>query len=37
MYTNGLTKYSDENEYRPDDFLTREEVAKIIGQAYIVL
>lgn len=37
MYTNGLTKYSDESEYRPDDFLTREEVAKIIGQAYVVL
>lgn len=37
MFTNGLTKYSNENEYRPDDFLTREEVAKIIGQAYITL
>ncbi len=37
MYANGLTRYSDETEYRPDDNLTREEVAKIIWQAYIVL
>jgi hypothetical protein len=37
MYTNGLTRYNNEIEYRPNDFLTREEVAKIIGQAYIVL
>lgn len=37
MYVNGLTRYSDEVEYRPDDNLTREEVAKIIGQAYVIL
>ena len=37
MYANWLTRYSDEIEYRPDDNLTREEVAKIIGQAYTVL
>ena len=37
MYANGLTSYSGETTYRPDDFLTREEVAKIIWQAYIVL
>lgn len=29
--------YNNETEYRPDDYLTREEVAKIIGQAYVVL
>ena len=37
MYTNGLTKYNEETAYRPDDSLTREEVAKIIGQAYVIL
>jgi len=37
MYANGLTKYSDENEYRPDDGLLREEAAKMIGQAFKVL
>lgn len=37
MFENGLTKYSDEIAYRPDDNLTREEVAKIIWQAYIIL
>ncbi|MEI8092043.1 MAG: hypothetical protein WCG98_07795 [bacterium] len=37
MFANGLTRYSDETEYRPDDFLTREEATKIIGQAYTVL
>lgn len=37
MYANGLTKYSDEGEYRPSDWLTREEAAKIIGQAFITL
>lgn len=37
MYANGLTKYSDKGEYRPNDGLTREEAAKIVGQAYIKL
>ncbi len=37
MYANGLTKYSDETEFRADDGLTREEAAKIIGQAFITL
>lgn len=37
MFNNGLTRYSDETDYRPDDNLTREEVAKIIWQAYTVL
>lgn len=37
MYANGLTKYSDKAEYRPNDGLTREEAAKIIGQSYIKL
>ena len=37
MYANGLTKYSNENEYRAEDGLTREEAAKIIGQAFIKL
>lgn len=37
MFTNGLTKYNIESDYRPNDFLTRQEAAKIIGQAYIVL
>jgi hypothetical protein len=37
MYTNGLTKYDNETDYRSNDYMTREEAAKIIGQAYIVL
>ena len=37
MYSNGLTMYDNEIEYRPDDGLLREEAAKIIGQAFIVL
>lgn len=37
MYTNGLTQYTNASEYRPDDYLTREEAAKIIGQAYETL
>ena len=37
MYTNGLTKYDNLVDYRPDDPLLREEAAKIIGQAYIIL
>jgi len=35
MYANGLTKYNNETEYRADDGLTREEAAKIIGQAFV--
>ena len=34
MYANNLTKYSNETDYRADDGLTREEAAKIIGQAF---
>lgn len=34
MYKNGLTKYDNEEEYRPNDNLTREESAKMIGQLY---
>lgn len=34
MYTNGLTRYNDPDSYRQDDSLTREEAAKIIGEAY---
>jgi hypothetical protein len=37
MYDNGLTRYDNEIDYRPDDGLTREESAKIIGQAFISL
>lgn len=37
MYANGLTKYDNEDDYRPDDGLLREEAAKIIGQAYVKL
>ncbi len=37
MYANGLTKYSNETDYRADDGLTREEAAKIIGQAFVKL
>ena len=37
MFNNGLTKYDDLTSYRPDDPLLREEAAKIIGQAYIIL
>ena len=37
MYANGLTKYSNETDYRPEDGLTREEAAKIIGQAFVKL
>jgi hypothetical protein len=37
MFNNGLTKYDNLEEYRPDDPLLREEAAKIIGQAYIIL
>lgn len=37
MYANGLTKYDNENDYRPNDGLLREEAAKIIGQAFTTL
>lgn len=37
MYENGLTKYNNEADYRANDWLTREEAAKIIGQAFIKL
>lgn len=37
MYANGLTKYDNATEYRPDDSLLREEAAKIIGQAFVSL
>lgn len=36
MFVNGLTKYDNQIEYRPYDGLTREEAAKIIGQAYSI-
>lgn len=34
MYMNWLTKYNNEEEFRPYDNLTREESAKMIGQLY---
>lgn len=37
MYANGLTKYDNKIDYRANDGLTREEAAKIIGQAFIKL
>lgn len=37
MYANGLTKYNKPSDYRMYDELTREEAAKMIAQAYIVL
>ncbi len=37
MYANHLTKYSDPEAYRPQDYLTREESAKIIWQLYATL
>ena len=37
MYANGLTMYNNETDYRPEDWLLREEAAKIIGQAFVVL
>jgi hypothetical protein len=37
MFNNGLTKYDNLTGYRPDDPLLREEAAKIIGQAYVIL
>lgn len=32
MYSNGLTKYSVESEYRPNDWVTRGEIAKFFVQ-----
>lgn len=37
MYENWLTMYSWKIEYRPNDFLTREETAKILWQTYAKL
>ena len=37
MFNNGLTNYDNLTGYRPDDPLLREEAAKIIGQAYVIL
>jgi hypothetical protein len=37
MFLNGLTKYNTISWYRSNDFLTREEAAKIISQAYTKL
>ena len=37
MYNNWLTIYDNLNDYRPNDNLTREEAAKIVGKAYEVL
>lgn len=37
MYTNGMTKYNNATDFRASDGLTRQEAAKIIGQAYVVL
>ncbi len=37
MYANGLTKYNDAEAYRPNDWLTREESSKIVGQLYTKL
>lgn len=34
MHANGLTQYNTPELYRPNDRLTREEAAKIIGEAY---
>lgn len=34
MHANGLTQYNTAETYRPADRLTREEAAKIIGEAY---
>jgi hypothetical protein len=37
MYQNGLTMYATSADYRPQDLLTREESAKIVGQLFEVL
>ena len=37
MYENGLTMYDTTSSYRPNDLVTREEAAKLIGQLFEVL
>jgi len=37
MYENGLTMYNTIATYRPNDFVTREEAAKLVGQLFEVL
>ncbi len=37
MYINWLTMYDNDIDYRPNDFLSREEASKIIWQLYNVL
>ena len=37
MYVNGLTMYDAASTYRPNDSLTREEAAKLMGQLFEVL
>ena len=37
MYENGLTMYNTTTTYRPNDFVTREEAAKLVGQLFEVL
>jgi len=37
MYMNWLTKYNNDEEFRPYDKLTRQESAKMIGQLYTTL
>lgn len=37
MYHNGLTMYDDDITYRPNDPVTREEAAKLIGQLFQTL
>ena len=37
MHSNGLTMYDNEQDFRPQDILTREEASKIIWQAYSTL
>jgi hypothetical protein len=37
MYNNGLTMYNTLSGYRPQDTVTREEAAKLIGQLYNIL
>lgn len=37
MYSNGLTKYDVVADYRPKDYVTREEAAKLIGKLFETL
>ncbi len=32
MHTNGMTKYQSPNDFRPDDFVTRQEAAKFFSE-----